>query len=150
MSHVTSLHEKIQKSKFSWSAFFKLNTLRHELRCTAFHHRRVHSMSHTVWRAVAKELISQYLSRLGYSYQFNYTLWLELLTFAKSCLNPVCLFVLLLLFLLYFCLYVDYVYYMFIHRFHCWINIGTCDGEDQKSLSYLVLNADSFEKFEMS
>ena len=56
MSHVTSLHEKIQTSKFSWSGLFKLNTKRHEPLCTGFRHRRVHSMSRTVRRAVAKEL----------------------------------------------------------------------------------------------
>ncbi len=56
MSHVTSRHEKIQKSKISWSQLFKLNTIWHEPLCTAFCHKRVHSLSRTVRLAVAKEL----------------------------------------------------------------------------------------------
>ncbi len=58
MSHVTSHHAKKQKSKFSLSRIFKLNTILHESLCTAFRHRRVHTMSHSVGRAVAKELIN--------------------------------------------------------------------------------------------
>ena len=56
MSHVTHNMQKIQKSKFSWSGLFKLNTIRHEPLCTAFHHRRVHSMSCSVRHAIAKDL----------------------------------------------------------------------------------------------